>query len=60
MSAQFGWTCGICGVWVGDGETHVCQGRNWTTNEPFPKPTEFQQLMAKLDEIATLLRRRTP
>jgi len=44
------WTCGICGASVLWGCTHYCSG-----TMPTPEPSEFQQLMAKLNQIVSLL-----
>ena len=54
--SDYSWSCGLCGERVPAGTTHYCRCCGETppspcNTNPTLVPSEFDQIMAKLDEI---------
>ena len=54
-----GWTCAICGFWVGSGQTHYCPktAQPFTTLDFTAGYTDEERLHRTLDSIKELLER---
>ena len=60
-----GWTCGVCGFFVGHGTTHYCAGAQPNPYPPFgysvtvggTNINQDDKIINKLDEIIRLLKR---